>query len=76
MDVWEVHFKAVLSLVRLDGHGREFGACGVESGDGSRVDVEWAERGRVGVAERECEGVEVEVVGGSEDEDAFAGLSE
>lgn len=73
MDVWEVHLKAVFGFVGFDGHGREFVACGVESGDGGRVDVEWAERGRVGVAERECEGVEIEVVGGSEDEDAFAG---
>lgn len=59
-----MHFEAVFGLVGLDGHGREF-ACGVEGGeggDGGCVDVERAERGCVGVAGGECEGVEVEVV--------------
>lgn len=71
MDVGEVHFETVFGLVGFERHGGELAGC-VQGGDGGCVNVQGAERGCIGGAEGQGEGVEIDVVGGAEDEDAFA----
>lgn len=70
-DVGEVHFEAVLVFVDGLGHPFEL-AGGVEFGRRFAVDVEVTEGRFILRTSGECGFGEVEVVGGTQDEDSFA----
>lgn len=71
VDVWQVHFETVLVGVGARGHVAEEAGC-VQGADGGKVEWEGAEWGGVGGVLGEGEVGEVGVVGGAEEEDAFA----
>lgn len=71
VDVGQVHFEAVLVLVGACGHVAEVAGF-VQRTDGGEVEGKRAERGGVAGVLGEGEVGEVGVVGGAEEEDAFA----
>ena len=72
MDVGQVHFQTVLVLVGAGGHLPEVAGF-VQRADGGEVEGQRAEWGGVAGVLGEGEVGEVGVVGGAEEEDAFAG---
>lgn len=71
MDVREVHFETVFGFVDGERHAREVRG-GVQGGDCGSVEGEGSHGGGVGGALREGAAGEVEVVGGTEEEDSFS----